>query len=238
MSEPQRHISRHGWTYRIRPPVGEGEEEVVVLLHGLTGDESAMWPFAAAVPQGAWVVGPRAPHPAPSGGFSWLPPGPTHRPALHDFSEAVGGLELLLGDLERRHGLSSAGPVLVGFSQGAAVAFAAAAKGLPAAGVAALAGFLPQGDVSRLKGLPVYWGHGVQDRMVPLERAQRDVARLRRAGSRVTFCQAEVGHKVGAACMRDLQVWLPGVLSSAKRRRMRAAPSPPRQQPAVPPGEV
>ncbi len=237
MNEPQHHISRHGWTYRIRPPETEGEG-VVLLLHGLTGDESAMWPFAAAVPREVWVVSPRAPHPAPSGGFSWLPQGLTGRPALRDFSETVSGLEQLLGDLERRHGMSGARPVLVGFSQGAAAAFAAAAEGLPVAGVAALAGFLPQGELSRLKGLPIYWGHGVQDPIVPLERAQQDVARLRSLGSRVTFCQAEVGHKVGAACMRDLSVWLPAVLSRSPRRRPGVSPPEPRQEPSASQGEV
>ena len=83
-------------------------------------------------------------------------------------------------------------------------------------------------SLARLASLPVYWGHGTQDDQVPVERARRDVARLRQAGVDVSYCEADVGHKLGADCLLGLASWLargpgaprPGrrnVISSASR---------------------
>jgi predicted esterase len=77
--------------------------------------------------------------------------------------------------------------------------------------VVSLAGFVPDGfEVragARLAGVPVYWGHGTKDDQVPVQRARRDVSRLRQAGLDVTYCEADVGHKLGADCLRGLKGW-------------------------------
>src|SRR3972149_7991963 len=59
-------------------------------------------------------------------------------------------------------------------------------------------GSRPMDSLARLASLPVYWGHGTQDDQVPVERARRDVARLRQAGVDVSYFEAGVGRKVGA----------------------------------------
>jgi predicted esterase len=41
--------------------------------------------------------------------------------------------------------------------------------------------------------------------MVSIERAQQEVSLLENAGAQVSFCEAEVGHKVSADCLRALQ---------------------------------
>ncbi len=97
----------------------------------------------------------------------------------------------------------------MGFSQGAALAFAYAARAeSPLLGIASLAGFVPDGDLLGLHELPVFWAHGTADERIPIERARRDADRVVAAGAGLTFCEDAVGHKVGVNCMRDLKVWI------------------------------
>lgn len=74
--------------------------------------------------------------------------------------------------------------------------------------IVSLAGFLPQGDLENLNGIPVYWGHGISDPLVPIEKAREAVQTLKRAGADVLLCEAQVGHKVGLECTRGLKDWL------------------------------
>jgi phospholipase/carboxylesterase len=115
----------------------------------------------------------------------------------------------MVDDLENRFGLDRDRLVLMGFSQGAAMAFAGAALGLvrPAA-LVSLAGYLPMGDIHRLHGLKVFWGHGIQDDLVPIERARADVTELRSVGAEVHYCESDIGHKLGVECARGLNLWL------------------------------
>jgi phospholipase/carboxylesterase len=79
--------------------------------------------------------------------------------------------------------------------------------------VVVLAGFMPGGTDDLLaqrvlKDKPFFVAHGTQDDLVPLERAQKSVELLKQAGAQVTFCEAEVGHKVSADCLRGLETFL------------------------------
>ncbi len=61
------------WTLRIReasnlPP------RLMLLIHGLTGDENSMWVFARNLPANYWILAPRAPYAAEQGGYSWRLP--------------------------------------------------------------------------------------------------------------------------------------------------------------------
>ena len=58
-----------------------------------------------------------------------------------------------------------------------------------------------------LQGKRVFVAHGNQDELVPVERARRSVELLKQAGARVTYCEHQVGHKLGAACFRSLQTF-------------------------------
>jgi predicted esterase len=100
--------------------------------------------------------------------------------------------------------------VLVGFSQGSAMAFSAVGAGLVRpAGLAVLSGFLPSAsELSAYAGLPIFWSHGMKDSLVSIDRARADVRRLEQGGARLTYCEADVGHKVGLPCVRGLRTWL------------------------------
>lgn len=180
---------------------------VIVFLHGWTGDEHSMDVLDGALPEGWWRFSLRAPFPAPGGGFSWSDPALDHGTTTAALDHGAGAAARWISST---HPLHDAPLVLMGFSQGAAVALACATRLVtPPAGLAILAGFAPDDlAMANLAGLPVYWSHGSQDDLVPIGRARRDVEALRRAGAPVAFCEAEVGHKVGVDCVRGLKQWL------------------------------
>ncbi len=192
-----------GLTYRLK----EGSGSPIVLLHGLTGDETVMWAFLSALPRDRPVAAPRAPFASAGGGYSWVDGEARALEAFAAASRALAGLIKTLG---------SGRPILVGFSQGAAMAFAATAMQVvePVA-VVALSGFLPRGNLTGLRGKPVFWAHGLRDDRVPVETARGDARRLGKAGALVEFCESNVGHKVGVECLRGLKAWLADIENAA-----------------------
>jgi phospholipase/carboxylesterase len=193
--------------YRWREAM-EADDPAVMLLHGRTGDETVMWVVAEALPSRGLMVAPRAPFVSTNGGYSWEEPPPTGKATFEGFEPSVSALEALLDRLEDERGLDRRRLILVGFSQGTALAFAVARdERTRPQGIVALAGFLPDGNVGHLRDVPIFWGHGTLDTKVPIERARADVERLRRVGTSVQFCEAEVEHRVGVECMRGLRQW-------------------------------
>jgi predicted esterase len=54
--------SNTGLIYRVRH--GQPQGALVVMLHGLSGDENVMWIFDHALPREATVIAPRALYPS------------------------------------------------------------------------------------------------------------------------------------------------------------------------------
>lgn len=160
-----------GYRYLAPPPAAE-PPPLALLLHGMGGDERVMWVFSAQLPAHWLQVAPRAPLPAQPAGWAWLPRRPDEWPSLARFDDAAAQLEGFLRGLPSWHRVDLSRTVLLGFSQGAATAFAlalrlaareravglasGAADGMPAwpsgpaprlRGLASLVGFMPEGAV-------------------------------------------------------------------------------------------
>ncbi len=50
---------------------GQPRAGLIVMLHGLSGDENVMWIFDHALPRSATVIAPRALYASELGGYSW-----------------------------------------------------------------------------------------------------------------------------------------------------------------------
>lgn len=212
-----------GTVARIRrPQQGEATGPVAILLHGWTGDESFMAPFAEILPPEVLVVAFRAPRPAqsPRGGYSWVDYDPDDQPP--DFSQyqpATARLAAWLAALGERFPRAHwESQHWMGFSQGASTAGTyALERPRGVASLALLAGFLPTGAekwASRrpLEGLPAFIAHGLHDALVPIHHAHHAADVLTQAGARVEFCTDEVAHKVGARCKKALAAFYAGAL--------------------------
>lgn len=207
-------MTYNGWTMRVRH-AAQKPARFMLLLHGWTGDENSMWVFARKFPADLWIAAPRAPHPAEGSGYSWraIQPGTRGLPTLSDLKPAADSLIHLVDDVSASIGVDAEQFDLAGFSQGGALVNALTLlhpERIRRAAV--LAGFMPGGVddwLARrvLADKPIFVAHGTQDELVPLERAQQSVKLLQQAGARVTFCEAEVGHKVSADCLRGLETF-------------------------------
>jgi phospholipase/carboxylesterase len=198
-----------GVPYLLKAPVNP-DPLVLLLLHGFTGDERVMWVLNPIFPSNAIIASLRGIRPAALGGYEWASSPSGIDADMLDFRDAAHALQAVYGDIIRT--LTPSSPhrlLLIGFSQGAALSFAAAALGsLQPHGIASLAGFLPYGDLSALAGQAVFWGHGTSDELIPIGRARADLLRLEAHEVPVQFCEAEVGHKLGVECTKGLKKWL------------------------------
>lgn len=200
------------WTVRVRIPA-QTPPRLLLMLHGWTGDENSMWVFVRNFPTDYLLLAPRAPHPAPQGGFSWRPPreGTHGRPHLDDLRDAAEALIRLVDAYAAHRRVDAKQFDVMGFSQGAALSNVLAClypHRIRKAGI--LAGFMPSGmeeivAQKPLAGKPVFVTHGTQDTLVPIDRARASMSLLEQAGAHVTYCEAEVGHKVSADCLRGLE---------------------------------
>jgi phospholipase/carboxylesterase len=206
-------LEEQGWTVRVQPPEepGSGSTRSLLLVHGLKGDETVMWIFTRNLPKNYWLFAPRAPVAVETGGYTWLQRTVEGWPDLDSFRPAADKLLLAFQAWAERTGAPEAPIDVMGFSQGAALAYALAALYPRQVGrVLALAGFLPgeaelPGRYSGLRGKQVYVAHGSRDETVPVSKAQEAVRILQIAGASVTFCESDTGHKLSAGCLRGLE---------------------------------
>ena len=198
------------WILRQRTPESPGIHPLVLMLHGWTGDENAMWIFAKRLPQKAVIAAPRGIYSTPVGGYGWHEHQLGHWPSLNDLQPAAQAINELFieqnfpsADIEHIH--------LVGFSQGAALS-AGFCLLYPqrAASLAMLSGFMPE-DIQEvvktrpLSGMPAFLAHGSRDERVPVEKARQAVSNLEEAGADVVYCEDDVGHKLSVSCFSSLE---------------------------------
>lgn len=172
-----------------------------------------MWVFSRTLPSNWLVLSVRGIKPDPAGGYAWHPRQRDEWPSLAMFGEAV---EAVSGFIRTLPALYSADPdrvYLMGFSQGAATAYATAMMhpGL-VKGIAGLVGFVPVQcdaaiDTSALAGLPIFMAVGVEDPYIPHTRAQNCAQTLRASGADLAYHEYDTGHRLNAQGMRDLNGW-------------------------------
>ena len=202
-----------GLVHRVREPGTSGPLRACVMLHGRSGDETVMWVFARTLPARWLLAAPRAIKPDPDGGYAWHPRKPDEWPPFHMFDEAVAAVAGFLHALPGLYHADPAHVYLMGFSQGAAVAYATAMRhpGL-VKGIAGLVGFMPaeNGSIASaapLKDVPVFMAVGKQDPTIPLVVAEACARALREAGAQLDYHEYDTGHKLDIQGMRDLTNW-------------------------------
>ena len=209
-------IEFNNWTLRIREAAHPLTPRLLLLIHGLTGDENSMWVFARNLPSEYWIVAPRAPYAAEQGGYSWRPAQFKNMDqlSLDQLRDSAEALIHLADEYSASTGIEAGTFDVMGFSQGAAMCNVLAflyPHRIRKTGI--LAGFVPGGLeelVSQLplQGKPFFVAHGTKDEMVSVARARDSIAILEQAGAQVTYCEDEVGHKVSVNCLRALKDFL------------------------------
>ncbi len=141
--------------------------------------------------------------------------------AKHDEAGIKAGYEQILALINAQHELGIAYDriVLVGFSQGGALAlYTALCLPNKIAGVAGLSTYLPlnanlRAQIGQKNTLPVFLAHGRQDAVVPIEAGEMTRQVLDELNYPVSFHKYAMGHQVCAQEMHDLSAWLRQLLA-------------------------
>jgi len=208
-------IQFEGWTLRIRESTNP-TPRLLLMIHGITGDENSMWVFGHDMPAHYWIVAPRAPYPADPGGYSWRPPQFENMdgPSLELLKESAAALIQLVDAYSASMGIDSSVFDVIGFSQGGVLSNVLTflyPQRIRKAGI--LAGFVPSGleeliSQRPLEGKVIFVAHGTKDEMVTIDRARASINLLKQAGGIVTYCEDNVGHKMSVNCLRSLKEFL------------------------------
>ncbi|MFU8826983.1 MAG: alpha/beta hydrolase [Brevefilum sp.] len=203
-------VEVNGWHFRIQSPeLRRSDQRVMLLLHGYQGNENVMWILTKPLPKDYLLIAPRAPIQHGDGQYIWHEIAPQW-PDVHTYQLLGDQLFTRVDQWLDEHNIKTRKFDLMGFSQGAVLAYALAILQPSRINrVAALAGFIPkawkdQMDVKPLENIPFFIAHGTQDDIIPIQKAHRAANWLEENGAQVTFCEAEIGHKLSANCFDGL----------------------------------
>ena len=184
------------------------------LLHGLGADENDLGDLAVGLSSLGSVTSLRAPIPY-GPGFAWFDVqfGPDGVRSV----DADGILAAGANVADFAGSCAEPRKVLIGFSQGAAVALAAAALAADQfVAVAALSGFPPPNFHSlttAVNGPSILLQHGDEDRVVSPHFSQDMAAGLQGANKEVTHQKYPMGHTISPESFSDLRCWLAATLT-------------------------
>ncbi len=202
------------------PSKAAKEYPTIVALHGRGTDENDLIPLVYSLGLAdALVISPRAPLPFDlSGGFAWYDLGQEAVPHPQTFHTSLDLLRRFIAEIRAGYPLNAKLIILLGFSQGAVMAYAAALLD-PASfhGIAALSGYIPQQsglsfDLGRLGGFPAFVSHGTYDQTIPVRLGRESAEFLRKAGAGVEYREYPMGHEVREETIRDLAAWTKNLL--------------------------
>ena len=203
-------------TTRWRKAQGSQEKRppVLVLLHGRGADEHDLFALAPAIDSRIAVVSMRAPLPTDEGGYTWSESRTPGRYIGESLRASVAWFQIWLDSLASGRPQSQ-DVYLLGFSAGMAMA-SALLLDQPAryAGAILLSGTLPfdtdlQITKNRLAGVPIFYGHGSFDRVIPADLVTRSAKYLREgSGSRLETRSYPIAHEIGDAEITDINTWL------------------------------
>ena len=204
--------------FRTLQPPPARPASLLVLLHGVGGNEGNLAALGAEVDGDTLVVLPRGPITLGPEAFGWFRVAFTgHGPQIVA-SEADASRRTLIdfiGQLQRAHGIDAAHTVVAGFSQGGILSVSVALTAPErVAAFAVLAGrILPELEPhlagrEQLSALRGYIAHGTHDDKLPASWAQRADDWLTRLGIEHLTKLYPTGHELGAAMRTDFLAWL------------------------------
>jgi phospholipase/carboxylesterase len=201
----------NGWFAQVQKSPDKTPGKVIILIHGWSGDEQSMNIFVRNFDQDFLMISPRGPVNTPQGGYGWVPITNNKFPRVSEFLQVSEVLATELKSWVVMNGYKPASLNLMGFSQGACMAYTLSILYKELFGkTACLSGYLPSGleafsPDSSLIGKKYFIAHGTLDETVPVELARKSVKSLNSTGAEVNYCEENVGHKLSLPCFKALE---------------------------------
>jgi phospholipase/carboxylesterase len=217
LSELQ-HEASSGLAYRVRHPAPTQPARLLVLLHGVGGNETNLLSLADGVADDTLVVLARGPLQLGPEQRAWFRVAFTAQgPSIvaEEAESSRKALIALVAQLQAAHGLAPLRTVIAGFSQGGIMS-ASVSLSAPhlVAGFGLLSGrILPElqpqlASKDALKNLQAFVGHGEHDSKLPVSWAHKSDQCLSELGVAHSLHLYPIDHGVSAEMQADFLGWL------------------------------
>ena len=204
----------NSYYFHVKQPEGITSNQIYCLIHGWSGNEKSMTVFSSAIPENAVIIYPRGPLQIGQDAYAWADVRNYLKPTFEDYAEISSSLMESIHELIRNiQSYSNSKKInLMGFSQGAAISAVLSILYPEFINKAALlSGFLPLNPPllkqKTLAHINYYIAHGTQDQLVEFEKSIKLKNYVEEYGAETKFCQEDLGHKVGASCLRNLKIF-------------------------------
>jgi len=190
----------------------------IVALHGRGANELDLLPLIQELGiDNLLVISARAPLPFESGmegAFAWYKLSHGWLPHHETFLTSLEALQRFLQETKAGYPVDPKRLMLLGFSQGTVMAYAAALLNPRSfQRIVALSGYIPtksglQLKLKELADFPVFISHGTFDDLIPVQLGRESADLLKKAGADVVYREYSMGHQVSMETLRDLRAWM------------------------------
>lgn len=205
--------------YLLRGPmVASAKPPLLIMLHGVGSNEADLFSFADRIPGEYLVVSARAPITLGPESYAWYHVDFSTGKPVYDPKQAEAARQTIIafiGELAQEHAFDPHRVTILGFSQGAIMAYSVAlTRPDLVQRIAVMSGRLledvkplvkPSADLKRLE---VFISHGTQDGTLPVRSATEADSYLRVLGITPQLKTWPEGHTISAAMLADLVKWL------------------------------
>lgn len=205
--------------YVVRQPkIKTGKPRLIILLHGVGGNEQHLFSFANQLPDDFLVVSVRAPHIISEGRYSWYQVNFSTGKPIIDAGQAEKSRNTIVqfvSELKQQFLFDDKQVYLCGFSQGAIMAYSVGLtspdiiKGIAVFGGRLLEEVKPLiAPKEKLQHLQIFIAHGINDNTLNVEYARAGEGYLKILNIQPTYKEYISGHGINSEMVTDLLNWL------------------------------
>ena len=202
-----------------RSSVSDGVNPLLIVLHGYGADERDLMALGAYFDPRLRIISIRAPLDLPQGGHAWFPLEFTEEGVKieqEDVEQACDDLIEVVRSQQVAQGNNASNTLLLGFSQGASMALAAAYRAPDTTThVIALSGvFAPElipadPHVLRvLEATSIIMTHGSHDPIISIQQSHASRDLVAQTPVRLQYHEYSMGHEINQECLRDVVEWV------------------------------
>lgn len=201
-----------------RPEIQSERPPLLILLHGVGGNEADMFSYAAQLPGKYRVVAVRGPLTLGQNSYAWFQVDfTTGRPVINaeQAEQARKTIIQFIDDLKKVEDFDEQQVRLMGFSQGGIMSYSVALTAPEKIqGIAVMSGrLLPEvkpliASKQRLSGLDIFVAHGTNDPVLQYQYAADATSYLKTKGLSPQLKTYQEGHYISPAMLQDVIGWL------------------------------
>ena len=205
--------------YKVRLPENKTQNTpVIIMLHGVGSNENDMFGFANQFPKEYLVISARAPFELSEGSYAWFRVEFIGDKRIINEIEAEKSriiLKQFINQVVERYNADASNITLLGFSQGAIMAYSIAltspekVKNIGVLGGRLLEEVKPFiKPNSNLKNLNIFLGHGLNDKVMPINFANKAFEYCTKLGCNIQFKKYPIEHTISQSEIDDFKNWL------------------------------